>query len=377
MTQVELSQPTSLEEFRTKAAEWVEQSVPRRWRENRGALDEAEEIQLRRLWDKLLWEGGYSGLSIPVEFGGQGLGLAEEVAFAEAAAQAQAPDPLGRIGRILAAPTLIDHGTELQRQRLLRPILTGEHVWCQGFSEPGSGSDLASVACTATKVDGGYLIKGRKTWTSYSREADRCLLLAKTDPSAPRYKNLSVFMVDMHSPGISLSPIRQISGSQHFSETDFDNVFVPDEDRLDAEGAGWSVAMTILKHERGTVEAASRYIEIRADMDLLLRCCATGHEYQELLSQLDIRVELVRAQVQKAVEREADEHAFNSATAGLKVVWSDLWKEIANLAAKLSCPDHRAHWRHQYLESRSASIYSGTNEIQRNIVAERMLGLPK
>jgi alkylation response protein AidB-like acyl-CoA dehydrogenase len=181
----------------------------------------------------------------------------------------------------------------------------------------------------------------------------------------------------MHSPGITLYPIKQISGSQHFTETEFDEVFVPDFDRLGAEGEGWSVAMTILKHERGTVEAAARYIEIRADMDLLLGCCAAGNEYRELLDEFDIRVELVRAQVQKAVERESDDLAFLHATAGLKVIWSDLWKQITDLSAKLTCPTHRQHWRHQYLESRSASIYSGTNEIQRNIIAERVLGLPK
>jgi len=376
MTQIDARHET-LDAFRERAGIWLEEKVPRRWRENRGALDEPEEIEIRRLWDRLLWEGGFSGLSISREFGGQGLGLAEEVAFAEAAARAQAPDPLGRIGKILAVPTLIHHGTPEQQQAYLPPILSGEHVWCQGFSEPGSGSDLASVACTARKVEGGYLIKGRKTWTSYSRSADRCLVLAKTDADAARYRNLSVFMVDMRSPGITLYPIKQISGSQHFTETEFDDVFVPDFDRLGGEGEGWAVAMTILKHERGTIEAAARYIEIRADMDLLLQCCASGLEFRERLADLDIRVELVRAQVQKAVEREQDEAAFLNATAGLKVIWSDLWKEIADLAAKLSCPTHRGHWRHQYLESRSASIYSGTNEIQRNIIAERVLGLPK
>lgn len=351
--------------------------MPTRWRENRGALDEAEEVAIRSAWDKTLYEGGYSGLSLPVEYGGRGFGLAEEVAFSEMAARAQAPDPLGRIGRILAAPTLIAHGTKEQKEKYLKPILTGEHCWCQGFSEPGSGSDLASVKCSAKKVEGGYIIRGRKTWTSYSVYSDRCLLLARTDENAPRYKNLTVFLADMHSPGISLSPIKQISGSQHFSETDFDDVFIPDGDRLGDEGDGWKVAMTILKNERGTVEGATRYIEIRADMDLIASCCAHHDEYKEEIADLDVRVELIRWQVSKAVARENDERLFTSASAGLKVIWSDLWKEVCNLGIKISCPAHRAHWRHQYLESRSASIYSGTNEIQRNIIGERVLRLPK
>lgn len=367
----------AFDEFAQRAAQWLEANVPARWRKNRGALGEAEEVEIRRAWDRLLWEGGFAGLSLPREFGGQGLGLAEEVAFAEAAARAQAPDPLGRIGKILTAPMLIHHGTIEQQSTYLPLILRGEQVWCQGFSEPASGSDLASVTCGARKVDGGYLVKGRKTWTSFSREADRCLLLARTDPEGLRYRNLSVFLVDMRAPGVSLFPIRQISGSQHFSETEFDDVFVAEADRVGAEGEGWTVAMTILKHERGTVEAATRYIEIRADMDLLLSCCTVQRGFEELLVELDIRVELIRAQVQKAIERESDELAFLNSTAGLKVMWSDLWKEITELAMKSPCVDHIDHWRHQYLETRAASIYSGSNEIQRNIIAERVLGLPK
>lgn len=363
--------------FEQEASKWLQGNVSQYWRENRGALSEAEEVKIRGEWDRILYAGGYSGLSIPREYGGQGLGLAHEVAFASAAARAQAPDALGRIGRILTAPTLIEHGTQEQKDKYLNPILSGEHVWCQGFSEPASGSDLANVKTLATKVDGGYLVRGRKTWTSYSAYSHRCLLLVRTDVDAPRYKNLSVFLADMKSPGISLSPIKQISGSQHFSETDFDDVFIPDSDLLGGEGNGWGVAMTILKNERGTVEGAVRYIEIRADMDLLVNCCAKDGEYKELIQNLDTRAELVKWQVSKSVAREGDQARFFAATAGLKVIWSDLWKEIANLGIKISCSTHRAHWRHQYLESRSASIYSGTNEIQRNIVAERVLGLPK
>jgi alkylation response protein AidB-like acyl-CoA dehydrogenase len=255
--------------------------------------------------------------------------------------------------------------------------MSGENVWCQGFSEPGSGSDLASVACSAKRVDGGYLVNGRKTWTSFSRHAHRCLLLARTDDQAPRYRNLSLLLLDMHAPGVTLSPIKQISGSQHFSETFFENVFVADEDLVGAEGEGWRMAMTVLANERGAVEGITRYVEIRADMDLLQQCCARPGEAEERLRDLDTRVELVRWQVSKAVARQHDPQSFLRSSMVLKVTWSELWQELTSLAATLSCPAHRAHWRHQYLESRSATIYSGTSEIQRNIIAERVLGLPK
>jgi alkylation response protein AidB-like acyl-CoA dehydrogenase len=236
---------------------------------------------------------------------------------------------------------------------------------------------LASVACFAQKVDGGYLVRGRKTWTSYSRQAERCLLLVRTDQDAPRYKNLSLLLLDMHAPGVSLSPIRQISGATHFSETTFDDVFVSDADRVGADGDGWAMAMAILSSERGAVEAVTRYVEIRADMTLLRECCARAGEAVDRLQELELRVELIRWQVSKAVAREEDEERMLRSVMVLKVLWSELWQELTSLAAKLSCSEHRDHWRYQYLESRAVTIYSGTSEIQRNIVAERVLGLPK
>jgi alkylation response protein AidB-like acyl-CoA dehydrogenase len=365
------------ETFRTEAERWLRASVPEYWRKNRASLSEEEEVRIRGEWDRQLWRGGYAGLSLAKEYGGQGLGLAEEVVFHELAARAQAPDSLGRIGKILTAPTLIAHGTEDQRSRLLPPILSGEHVWCQGFSEPGSGSDLASVACRARRVDGGSVVCGRKTWTSYSRHAQRCLLLAQADLDAPRHHNLVMLLLDMKSPGITLSPIRQISGSSHFSETFFDDVFVPDRDRLGGHGEGWQMAMTVLANERGAIEGATRYVEIRADMDLLMNCCAAGFDDRSAIAALDTRVELIRWQVRKTVARQHDERAFLRAASILKVTWSELWQDIMTIAARTQCPDHRAHWRHQYLEVRSATIYSGTSEIQRNVIADRVLGLPR
>lgn len=365
--------------FRAKAGEWLEANVDEEWRNHRGALSEEDQTRLRREWDHKLYEGGYSGLSLPREFGGQGLGVAEEVAFGELAARAQAPDGMARIGKILTAPTLIAHGTDWQKDAYLRPIIEGEHVWCQGFSEPGSGSDLASVRCLAKPVDGGYLVKGTKTWTSFSRQAHHCLLLARTGDPDARHRNLSLFLLDMSQPGITLDPIRQISGTSHFTETHFDNVFVSEKDRVGGENDGWRMAMTVLVNERGTVEAMARYVEIRADLDVLRQCCAKDSVPPSTFERLDARTELIRWQVSKAVSRIDDgpSYSYDAASMGLKVNWSELWQEIVALAARTQCPRHRAHWRFQYLEIRSATIYSGTSEIQRNIVAERVLGLPR
>jgi alkylation response protein AidB-like acyl-CoA dehydrogenase len=364
-------------DFRRDAEDWLTKNVSEQWREHRGALDEDEETRIRLEWERSLFDGGYAALSLPLEYGGQGLGLVEEVIFGELAARAQAPDGMGRIGKILVAPTLVVHGTEYQKRTFIPPIVAGRQIWCQGFSEPGSGSDLASVSCSARRVEGGYVVRGRKTWTSYSRVAQRCLLLARSDESAPRHKNLSLLMLDMSSPGVSLSPIRQISGSQHFSETFFDDVFVSEEDVIGADGDGWKMAMAVLGNERGPIEGIARYVEIRADMDLLLDCCARANASADVLDDLDVRVELVRWQVSKAVSRQYDAESFLRSSMVLKVMWSELWQEITSLAAKITCSTHRSHWRHQYLESRSATIYSGTSEIQRNIIAERVLGLPR
>ena len=368
---------TSGSAFAQEAGAWLQENVPRRWREHRGTLDEHEAIEIRRQWDRQLYEAGYSGLSLPKEFGGQGLGLAEEVAFSELAAQAQAPDGLARIGRILTAPTLIAHGTEQQRERFLPPILQGLETWCQGFSEPGAGSDLAGVSCRADKVDGGYEITGRKIWTSFAAYSDRCLMLARTSPDAPRHKNLSMFLLDMNQPGVDIGVIKQISGGTHFAEVHFDRVFVSDDELIAEEGSGWRVAMTTLMNERGGVEAASRYVEMRADMDLLLTMCGDDPRRADVLADLDRRTELVRWQISKAVHLEDNEAEFVRATSILKVLWSELWQEITAVGLRYATAAHREHWRYQYLESRSASIFSGTSEIQRNIISERVLGLPR
>lgn len=365
------------DDFVAGARGWLEDNVPQRWRASRGALSEEESNAIRRRWDRQLFDAGYAGLSLPKEYGGQGLGVAEEVLFADLAGRAQAPDGLARIGRILTAPTLVAHGTEDQRARFLQKILCGDEVWCQGFSEPDAGSDLANVKCRGVRVDGGYLISGRKIWTSFAGLADRCLLLANTDPEAPRHRNLTMFLLDMRQPGVVISPIRQASGLTHFAEVQFDEAFVSVDDRVAGDGDGWRVAMTVLSNERGGVEAASRYVEIRADMDLLHATLGDRPEHRLRLDELDARVELIRWQTMKAIGLPQDSTATVQASSVLKVYWSELWKEIAEYGLETTGPDHADHWRFQYLETRASSIYSGSSEIQRNIISERVLGMPR
>jgi alkylation response protein AidB-like acyl-CoA dehydrogenase len=369
---------TTSSEFRERAAAWLQENVPAEWRENRGALNEDEETRIRQDWDRRLFEGGFAGISLPTEYGGQGRSVEDEVAFFELAARMQAPDGLARIGKILTAPTLISVGSDEQRAKYLPKILSGEEVWCQGFSEPGAGSDLANVSTSARRAEGGWLIRGTKTWTSFSKHAHRCLMLARSDAEAPRYRNLTFFLLDMDQPGVRVEPIKQISGSAHFAETHYDDVFVPDEDVLGDVGNGWRVAMTVLANERGLIEGIVRYVEIRADVDTLAACCCAGDaDRMRVVRRLDARAEVIRWQVAKAVAVRDDDTEGLRAAAVLKAWWSEFWQEVTHFASTLDCSVHREHWRHQYLESRSATIYSGTSEIQRNVIAERVLGLPK
>lgn len=366
------------QEFRERAAAWLRENVPAEWRDNRGALDEEQESRIRSDWDRRLHRGGFAGISFPAEYGGQGRSMEDEVAFFELAARMQAPDGLGRIGKILTAPTLITLGTDEQKSKYLPPILSGDEVWCQGFSEPGAGSDLASVTTTARRTEGGWLIRGTKTWTSFSKHAHRCLMLARSDADAPRYHNLTFFLLDMNQPGVRVEPIRQMSGSSHFSETHYDDAFVADVDVLGEVGEGWRVAMTVLGSERGLIEGIVRYVEIRADVDTLLTCCCADDANRlSVVRGFDARAEVIRWQVAKAVAVRDDEEEGWRAASVLKAWWSEFWQEITHFASTLDCPIHREHWRHQYLESRSSTIYSGTSEIQRNVMAERVLGLPK
>jgi alkylation response protein AidB-like acyl-CoA dehydrogenase len=369
-----------VESFAARAEKWLAESVPARWRENRGRLSHEESDALRREWDRLLWEGGYSGLSIPTEHGGCGLGLAEEVVFHVLAGKAQAPDGFTRVGKTLVAPMLIGSGTPAQQASYLPPLMRGEEIWCQGFSEPEAGSDLANVQTKARRVEGGYILTGRKTWTSFAQHADRCFVLAETQPDAPRYRNLSMLLVDMRQPGVTLSDIKQISGAVHFAETRFEDVFVPDSDRVGEDGEGWKVAMRVLGDERGGVESASRYVDIRSDLDLLLGSLHDRPEHAERLRALDVRTELLRWQLAKVVDLEeagADATATLRAGSVLKLVWSELWQDVTRMGLETAGEADREHWHYQYLESRAVSIYSGTNEIQRNILSERVLGLPR
>ena len=251
---MDLAPTTSQKEFRAECRSWLERELP--WDYGVGFPpmfdDLGEEVAFLRDWQEKLAGAGMVGVSWPPEYGGRGLEPLHHFIVQEELARARAPELVGRIGVNLVGPTLLAHGTEDQKARWLPDILPAHRLFCQLFSEPNAGSDLASVATRATRVDGGWALTGQKVWTSYAQFADWGLCLARTEPRLPKREGISVFMVDMNSPGIEVRPLRQITDDFEFNEVFFHEVFVADDQLVGEENAGWSVSQSTLAHERGT-----------------------------------------------------------------------------------------------------------------------------
>jgi len=294
-----------LDAFRAEVRAWLHKMVPVAWLAQRDQLAADEIILIRRGWDRITYSGGFAGVAWPREFGGRGLGVLEELVYYEECALAGAPDGLSRIGRLLVGPTLIAHGTPSQRARYLPQILSGEEIWCQGFSEPNAGSDLAAVETSAVRQGDHYVVSGTKIWTSFAQHANRCLLLAKTSHSRSRHHNLSLLIVDMRQPGVSVSPIRQITGVQEFNEVCFDEVLATVADRIGEEHEGWRVAMTTLAAERGALEAMTKYMEMRDQLVQFEECLEHTSRDTKRLKEMRTRLELIRHHARRVGELQA------------------------------------------------------------------------
>jgi alkylation response protein AidB-like acyl-CoA dehydrogenase len=367
-----------VEELRAEVRAWLASAIPSSWRERAGAMDEAERNAARRAWDRTLWDDGWAGVSWPAEYGGRGLGPVEQLVFYEELAIAHAPDELDRIGKFLTGPAVIAHGTEEQKERFLRPILAAEELWCEGFSEPGSGSDLAALSCRAERRGGEYVIHGQKTWTTNADLADRIYLLAKTSDTLPRGHNLTVFLMDMRQPGVEVVPIRQITGETHFSEVFFDGAIAHPEEILGAEHEGWSLGkLTGFRAERHLVDALVHYREMREWADQLRECAVEVGRDPEQFAGFETELELLRWHVMRATEVMATGGDWYPPVSITKVFWSELMQRLTQAGDALFCPTHLDYWRHRYLDSRASTIYGGTIQIQRNVVADRVLGLPR
>ncbi|MER2134419.1 MAG: acyl-CoA dehydrogenase family protein [Arthrobacter sp.] len=373
--------------FAAEARAWLAEHVPAT---PLPSMDTAEGFAAHREWEAELARGGWSVVSWPVEFGGRGAGLIEWVLFEEEYYRAGAPTRVAQNGISLLAPILFEHGTDDQRNRYLRDMTDGSLIWAQAWSEPGAGSDLAAIRSTARRDEerGGWLLNGQKTWSSRAVWADRGFGLFRTDPAAQRHRGLTYFLFPMDAPGLSIRPITQLDGSTGFAELFFDDVFVPDGDVLGAPGDGWRVAMSTAGNERGLslrspgrfCAAADRLIDLwksRPEPDLFT---------QDAVVDAWIKSEAYRLYTWGTVSTMQQGGDIGAEGSVNKVFWSELDIAIQETGLTLlgaeaelrgTGAEADGRWVEDYLFAVAGPIYAGTNEIQRNIIAERLLGLPR
>jgi alkylation response protein AidB-like acyl-CoA dehydrogenase len=377
---MDFSYTTAEQAFRAELRAWLSRNVPR------DAPPESleEEAAFLTAWQRRMYDAGWVAVHWPREHGGRGASLTETAIFQEEMARARAPQMMNRVGINNVGPTLIAHGTDAQRRRYLAKILSAEEIWCQLYSEPNAGSDLAALRCRAERQGDHFLVNGQKVWTSYAQFAAFGILLARTDPAAPPHRGISCLLVDMRSPGITIRPLRQLTGSAEFSETFFDNVVVPRENLIGVEHAGWTVATTTLAHERGTAFSFKEQVLHKIYVDELgelLRAdgAAADPVLRQRYAACAMGVELMRLHNCGTMTRLARGELPGAESSIVKLFWADLTQELTALGVDLLGPAAQlvGRWQQRMLWSRCASIAGGTNEIQRNIIAQRLLGLPR
>jgi alkylation response protein AidB-like acyl-CoA dehydrogenase len=368
--------------FRAELRGWLDANLPEEKRGGRGGAQRFDD-PFGREWSRMLHEAGYAGLTWPKEYGGAGAPYSFQAILYEEMARAQAPSHVGVIGLGMAGPTIIAHGTDEQKRAHLEKILSAEEIWCQGFSEPDAGSDLAAARTRAERRGDVYVVNGQKVWSSFAHIADYCILVTRSDPDAPRYRNLTYLIVDMRAPGVEVRPLRQITGEAEFNEIFFNDVEVPVENRLGEEGEGWQVAMTTLLHERGTLGFAltatfdagvSRLLEVAREH-------ANGDErLRERIAAEWIELQALRYTNYRALGTYQRTGIPGPEGSGVKLRWSEANQRMTKLAREVRGAEgilDDGWWHHQQLRSRGNTIEAGTSEVLRNIIAERVLGLPR
>ena len=385
------------EAFRARVRQFLRDNLPAGWGAPGFRPQGANTLEFLKDWQRRLYDGGFLGMAWPKEYGGQGASQVEMAIFNEEIARMRAPAPLNVLGLAMAAPTIITYGTDEQKKRYLPKILSCDEIWCQGFSEPNSGSDVASLRTRAELRGDEFIINGQKVWTTLGHVADWCMLLVRTDPDAPKHRGLSYLLVDMKSPGITVKPLRQMTGEAEFNEMFFEDVRAPRANLLGGLNEGWRVATTTLMNERGTAALAGvmRYRIIYDEIVDLAR--ATMRNGAPATKDPLIRQQLAQFFVELEMMRFTSYRAFSKILKGgnpgpegsiSKLAWSELNQRMQEFAMALEGPASQlmrgsAHavqngrWQHHFLRSRANTIEGGTSEIQRNIIAERVLGLPK
>jgi alkylation response protein AidB-like acyl-CoA dehydrogenase len=366
-------------EFRDQVRSWLGQNHP-------GPTPDGDEASFafRRDWQRQLNERGWAGLTWPERYGGAGATLVEQAIFYEEAARAGTPGVVNTLGLVMGGPTVIAHGSEEQRERYLAPILSADEIWCQGFSEPQSGSDLASLRTRAVRDGDEWVVSGQKVWTTMAHQSKWCMLLARTDPDAPKHRGITYFLMDMEQDGVEIRPLRQITGEAEFNELFIEEARIPHENIVGGENNGWAVAITTLMHERAGLAFALQVtvqIELR---QLMERARETGASkdpvIRQRLAQLHIEAQVLRLNAYRGLTRTMRDGQPGPEGSLGKWHWAEVNQSLTELAMDMAGP--RAQlvddpWTYRFLRARANSIEGGTTEILKNIVAERVLGLPR
>jgi alkylation response protein AidB-like acyl-CoA dehydrogenase len=382
--------------FRDELRAWLEANVPRDWSEWREKPIE-ESFPYLRVWQRRLHEGRWAAVSWPKEYGGRGATLPQQAIFWEEMARVEAPPMANALGLGLIGPTIIAHGTEAQKKRFIPKILSAEEIWCQGFSEPNAGSDLASLQ-TEARLDGDhYVVNGQKVWTSYGWVGNWCELVVRTDPTAPKHKGLSVLLIDMSSPGVEVRPLRQMTGESEFNEMFFRDVRVPVGNLLGQVNDGWNVAVSTLMYERGSYGARlhplfrrniTRLIELSRTFQKNGRAACQDPLTRQKLAQCYAEVEIMRLNQLRAFSRITATGAPGPEGSIQKIFWSELNQRLQQVAQEMFGPYgqllaedqysvDKGIWSYGYLRTRGNTIEAGTSEVQRSIIGHFVLGLPK
>ena len=379
-------------QFRDEARAWLEANVPSPFAGVRNEEDKGEYFDYLRAWQRKVFEGGWAGLSWPKEFGGRGAALIEQAIFQEEWARAEAPPLINVLGLSLIGPTIIAVGTEEQKQRYLPKILSAEEIWCQGFSEPNAGSDVAALGTKAVRDGDDFVINGQKIWTSLAHASDWCLLLVRTDATAAKHKGITALLVNMRSEGVTVRPLKQITGESAFNEVFFSNVRVPVRNVLGEINKGWHTAIATLMNERAHLGTGT-YVQFKRNLDQLIerarvtnrggREASTDPLIRQKLAQSFLELEVFRLTNLRALSKMANSKVPGPEGSILKLYWSEMNQRMQQTAMETLGPYGQmkdiddGRWVFNYLRSRGNTIEAGTSEIQRNIVAERVLGLPK
>jgi len=376
---VDLTLSPNEQAFRDELRGWLADNHPG----EEPAGDEAA-WEFRVAWQRRLHEHGYAGLSWPREYGGHGATLIEQAIFGEEMARAKAPPAANVLGLVMGGPVVIAHGSEEQKQRYLEPILSGDEIWCQGFSEPESGSDLASLKTRAVRSNGEWVVTGQKVWTTFAHHAKWCMLVARTDPDAPKHKGLTYFLMDMAQDAVQVRPLRQITGEAEFNELFIEEARIPDESVIGGVGNGWGVAITTLMHERaglGAASAAAVRIALGQLVELARERGVEGDPViRQRIASLLIEAEALRLNAWRGLTRIMKTGVPGPEGSLPKLQWSAVNQGLTELAVAIQGEDGLTRgddWTYRFLRARANSIEGGTTEILKNIIAERVLDLPR